>query len=240
MSDWVALGRDTGGAVGYILRGGQVAGQAEGAGTAAILGQLNAGDLPVLRIGSGGPSVLPAPVLALEGATLPSLTQTQPADVISAWVRLWVAGYLGSHPNWDGVVCVLHGDVLHWLHVSADEVISSATSLTPRLFECLGLGEATPDEQALADTLSRPERLMTHLRAAEVSGDAGACLGHFIGADLAATRAYWLGQQAVVIGEGMFAKAYAQALAAQGVPTDLAIPDEVLQRGFAALAALKD
>jgi hypothetical protein len=236
MMSWVAVGREARGFVGFRVTGSAVQAQAEGSDAGQVLTQLNAGDLPVLRIGVGDAAALPAPIVPTQGQTLAALSQDMPADLISAWVRLWIAGYLADHPNWDGLVCALHGDVVHWLHVSADEVVSSATSLTPRFFAALSMiGEAAPDEAAMADTLSRPERLMIHLRAAEVRGDAGACLGHFIGADLAATRAYWLGQQAVVIGDGAMAAAYAQGLAGQGVPVDVVRPQAVLAKGVVAL-----
>ncbi|MFK7940114.1 MAG: 2-dehydro-3-deoxygalactonokinase [Roseovarius sp.] len=237
MSIWIALGREAEGYVGYAVQGAQIMAQAQGADAGAVRDQLHHPNADVVRIGVGEADVLPAAVLPSTGQTVPPLHQDTPADVISAWVRIWGAGYLAAHPNWDGVMVVLHGDVVHWLHVSADEIVSSASSLTPRLFAVLAMGNAVVDEAAMADTLSRPERLMTHLRSAEVRGDAGACLGHFIGADLAAMRAYWLGQQAVVIGDGPLAQAYTQALGAQGVPAEHATPDALLPGGLAALGA---
>lgn len=235
MTSWVVLGREARGFVGYRVADGAVQARAEGGDAGEVLARLDAAELPVVRIGVGEAVALPAPVLPSQGETVAALSQDMPADLISAWVRLWIAGYQADHPNWDGMVCALQGDVVHWLHVSADEVVSSATSLTPRFYAALNMGEATPDEDAMADTLSRPERLMTQLRAAEVRGNAGACLGHFIGADLAATRAYWLGQQAVVIGDGAMAAAYAQALKGQGVPVDSVPSEAVVSRGVVAL-----
>ena len=34
--------------------------------------------------------------------------------------------------NWDGVICVIEGDVTHWVHVSAGEIVSFASFLTLR------------------------------------------------------------------------------------------------------------
>lgn len=236
MTSWVALGREADGFVGYLIEGGTVTAQANAADAADVLTQLNAAEAPVVRIAQGEPSLLPCAVLPEAGLTVPALSQSAPADLISGWVRLWVAGYLADHADWDGLVLVLHGDVVHWLHISASEVVSSVTSLTPRFHAALGMALALPDTQAVADTLSRPERLMTHLRAAEVRGDASACLGHFIGADLAATRAYWLGVQAVVIGDGNMAEGYGSALQGQGVPVEVVAPAEVLPKGLVALS----
>lgn len=237
MTRWLALGREAQSFVGYAVQDDTVQAKVTGKDAPEVLNQFETADTFIVRIGAGDPAMLPASVLSLNDLNLPALTQTTPADIISAWVRLWVAGYQTLNPDWDGLVCALHGDLVHWLHISADEVVSSATSLTPRFYTTLGMGQAAPDADAIAGTLSRPERLMTDLRAAEVRGDAGACLGHFIGADLAATRAYWLGQQAVMIGEGVMSEAYAQALIGQGVPVEMARPEDLVLKGLAVLGA---
>jgi len=79
---------------------------------------------------------------------------------------------------------------------------------------------------AVADTLSRPERLGQRLFAiradATLNGTQAAVSrarlsGTLIGAELAATRPYWLGQQVAVAGAPALADLYARALAAQGV-----------------------
>jgi len=235
MSDWIALGRTPAGYVGYALNKGRVQEQASGADAQEVLTALNLPDALIMRIGEGDASSVPCAVLPGAGQVLPALSQVQPADIINGWVRLWIAGYLQKHPDWDGIVCALHGDVTHWLHISAGEVVSCQSSLTQRLFAALNMALATPDDHAIADSLSRPERLATQLRAAEVGGDGACALGHLIGAELAATRAYWLGQQVVVIGEGPMAAAYGAALQGQGVPIELAAANDVLADGLAAL-----
>ena len=131
-------------------------------------------------------------------------------------MRIWIAGFLASRENWDGIICAQEGGISHWLHISADEVVSCQSFLTPRLNEALA-GADSPDDTALTDSLSRPERLAAHLRAAEVAGKAEALTGHLIGAELAAARAYWLGQQVAVIGDRL---GYAGALRAQGLPVE--------------------
>lgn len=191
----------------------------------------------VVQVGDGAPDVLPAPVLPDAGKRLPALSQDNPADIVSGWVRLWIAGFLQGRPNWDGVICALQGDVSHWLHISAEEVVSSQSFLTPRLIAPLG-GGMEVDTEAVSDTMSRPERLAALLRVAELTGNAGAITGYLIGAELAAARPYWLGQQLGVIGgDAATAKAYAKALEAQGVPVEQAASEDVLAQGLEVMCA---
>ncbi|MEQ9257743.1 MAG: 2-dehydro-3-deoxygalactonokinase, partial [Roseovarius sp.] len=58
--------------------------------------------------------------------------------------------------------------------------------------------------------------------------------GHLMGAELAAARAYWLGQQVAVIGPAQ--GAHATALALQGVPSTAHAPEDLIAPGLAALA----
>lgn len=236
MRNWVALGRD-----GPVLRGFAMAGEdvcaiACGTDNSAVLAKLGLETSTLVRIGAGEADALPSPVLPDSGSCVSALAQGSPPDVISGWVRLWVAGHLARHSHWDGIICALHGDVTHWLHVSADEVISSQSSLTPRLAVALGLEvDVRPDGMAMDSSLSRPERLTSDLRAAEVAGDAASALGHLMGAEMAATRAYWLGQQVTVLAKGGLGAAYASALQAQGVPVEQSDPETLLPMGLAAL-----
>ena len=237
MKEWIVTGRVPQGVAAYAMSGTSLQLSAQGPDRQQALAQL---DLPhglLIDIGEGQPAVLPAPVLPVDGLNLPALMQKSPEDVISGWVRLWIAGFLKERPHWDGIVCALHGDVAHWMHISAEEVVSSLSSLTPRLYAALGMQITDPDPQAIADALSHPERLATLLREAEIRGDPAACLGYFLGVDLAATRAYWLGQNVAVIGDGEMAEAYQQALAGQGAPVETAAPDDVLSAGLAALGS---
>ncbi len=203
----------------------------------AALARLKAAPETVLRIGDGAPARLPATVLPETGRSLPGFTQESPPDAIGGWVRLWLAGFLTLHPGCDGVICAAEGEVRHWIHISAGEAVSAQSFLTPRLVKALG-GAETPDPEALADSLSRPERLAAHLRAAEVAGRPGAISGHLLGAEFAAARAYWLGQQVVVIAAPP--APIAAALEAQGVPCAIHDPDDLLAPGLAAVGkALK-
>jgi 2-dehydro-3-deoxygalactonokinase len=58
--------------------------------------------------------------------------------------------------------------------------------------------------------------------------------GFLIGAELAATRAWWLGQEIVIIGAGRLAGLYQRALASQGVPATQADAGRVTLAGLTA------
>ncbi|WP_372610135.1 2-dehydro-3-deoxygalactonokinase [Aquicoccus sp.] len=146
------------------------------------------------------------------------VAQDQPRGKLDAAARLAVAGHAARHPHWDGVV-LLPGVRSHWVHLSAGEIVSFQSFLTIRLARALDAGERV-DAEALADTMARPERLAQHLDSAELGGNRDALLGHLLGAEMAAARPYWLGQQVVVMGDETLAEGYAAVLEAQGVPVE--------------------
>ena len=87
-----------------------------------------------------------------------------------------------------------------------------------------------PDHTGLTDIQRRkpyqnrlaPCRIAAHLRSAEVAQQPKAILCHLIGAELAAAKPYWLGQNIALLGASPLADVYAQALAAQGLPVERA------------------
>ncbi len=165
---------------------------------------------------------------------VPGLKQATPPDVMRG-EETQIAGFLAGHQNWDGVLC-LPGTHTKWVQVSAGEVISFRTFMTGEMFDLLcgqsvlkhSVGEGWDEAafaEAVADTLSKPENLagrLFGLRAADLlqgqdKSIARARLsGLLIGAELAATRPYWLGQQLAIIGADEVSKIYAQALQQQG------------------------
>lgn len=191
---------------------------------------------------------------------LPGLSQSAPADVMRG-EETQIAGYLAAHPQWDGVLC-LPGTHCKWVHVSAGEVISFRTFLTGELFALLSNQSVlrhslstdgfddTAFDAALAEAISRPEALAARLfslRAADLLHGTPApetrarLSGLLIGAELAAARAFWLGQQIVVIGAPATAPLYLRALAAQGAPATRGDAAALTLAGLtAARAALKD
>ncbi|SEM74122.1 2-dehydro-3-deoxygalactonokinase [Loktanella fryxellensis] len=183
---------------------------------------------------------------------IPGLKQTAPADVMRG-EETQVAGFLALNPGWDGVIC-LPGTHTKWAHVSAGEVVSFQTAMTGDLFAAI-TGHTVLRHSTAAgwddagfllgvdEALSHPERLATRLFSLRAEGllnalpDATArarLSGLLIGAELAATRAYWLGQQIAVIGAGTLAGLYVAALGAQAAPATQVNADRATLAGLTA------
>lgn len=166
---------------------------------------------------------------------VPGLSQARPADVMRG-EETQIAGFLAREAGFDGVLC-LPGTHTKWVHISAGEVVSFQTCMTGEMFDLLSqhsvlrhsVAAASLDQaafaEAVSETLSRPERLAQRLfsiRAdATLNGTAADVArarlsGALIGAELAATRPYWLGQDVVVAAAPALADLYARALMAQG------------------------
>lgn len=170
--------------------------------------------LPVFDLATEPATAVPCPLLP-DGA-FSGLSQAAPPERAGALVRLAAAGFRSANRDWDGILLILSGGRSHWLHVSAAEVVSFQSTLTPRLIA--GLTDVLlPDPETVSETLSRPERLAGILSRAERSGAGGQVAGALIGAELAAMRPYWLGQQVAVIAAAADPD-YGAALQAQGVP----------------------
>lgn len=179
---------------------------------------------------------------AVPAAVLPQdrpfgdLTQPQPRGLLPASGRICLAGALASRPDWDGVICLQMPDATHWCQISAAEIVSFQSAVTPFLAKAFGAQvEAAQDgafSEAASDTMSRPERLAVHLRSAQLAGNAAAVAGHLLGAELAAMRAYWLGQRMIVIGPD---SRYADLLGQQGVQVDVLSVADCMRDGLIAL-----
>ena len=151
-----------------------------------------------------------------------------------------LGAFVADHAKWDGIV-IFAGPVTTWAHVSAGELISFRSSLALKI-ACDVMrdrGLDIPDQvgEAFNDTvssgLSNPESVFSKLIA---SVDAETHLGHVLGADLAAFRSYWLGQDIVILGEGDAADWIESALKSQFamVRRD---PQDYLARGARAVRA---
>lgn len=182
---------------------------------------------------------------------IPGLKQLTPPDVMRG-EETQIAGFLGTRQNWDGVLC-LPGTHTKWVQVSAGEIVSFRTLMTGEIFDLLSaqsvlrhsIGEGWDEDafaDAVADTLSKPEQLAARLfglRAADLLHDqdkdiARARLsGLLIGAELAATRPYWLGQQLAIIGADAVSRVYAAALRQQGAFVETANATEATLAGLA-------
>lgn len=168
---------------------------------------------------------------------LPGLVQSDPPAVIRG-PETAMAGFLSLNPGWDGVIC-LPGPVTVWAQTSAAEIISIRCFLTAQLAGMIGKSEQyAPTDfateagsefaEALADMITRPEMLAARLAEAGARRELGQpeiaarLWGALIGAELAAVRPYWLGQQIAVIGDGALARIQVAGLALQGAPATLA------------------
>ncbi|PVH28423.1 2-dehydro-3-deoxygalactonokinase [Pararhodobacter oceanensis] len=165
---------------------------------------------------------------------LPGVQQSRPADLMQGG-ETQVAGILAQHPQFDGVLC-LTGAQSRWIHISAEEIVSFQSALTGELRALLSdhsslqsalKGDGPLDfdafDAALSETLSRPERLAQALAGLQAITDPaqarGRLSGLLIGAELAAMRPYWLGQQVLLAGPQDLSALYARALQTQGVPS---------------------
>lgn len=184
-------------------------------------------------------------------AILPGLKQVTPPDVMRG-EETQIAGFLAAAPGFDSVLC-LPGTHAKWVQISAEEVVSFRTFMTGEMFDLLSdhsvlrhsIAEDGLDDDAfadaVADTLSRPEMLAQRLFAIRAGQLLEGCSGqtarsqlsgYLIGAELAAARAYWLGQDVVVAGTPALAELYAKALATQGVPARVSEADPLTRLGL--------
>ncbi|MEM7487645.1 MAG: 2-dehydro-3-deoxygalactonokinase [Pseudomonadota bacterium] len=190
----------------------------------------------------------------LDVRIVPGLSQTAPHPDVMRGEETQIAGILSEIGDFDGVAC-LPGTHTKWAHISAGEVVSFRTAMTGELFATLcsetvlrhslggdGWSEA-PFLDAVSDALSRPERLtarLFELRAADLLHGQDATTsrsilsGLLIGAELAATKPWWLGRDVVVTGSETTTPAYAAALEAQGVRPRLLPAAEMTLAGLSA------
>lgn len=184
---------------------------------------------------------------------LPGVKQDSPADVMRG-EETQIAGFLAAEPDFDGVVC-LPGTHAKWVHISAGELVSYRTFMTGEIFALLsgqsvlrhsvsgdGWDQAAFDT-ALSEAISRPSDLagrLFSLRAQSLlngmTADTGraALSGLLIGAELAAAKPYWLGQEVAIIGASSIAKAYETALKSQGVQVRIMAADTLTLAGLTA------
>ncbi len=194
----------------------------------------------------------PAQDLRLTVRLIPGLRQLDPADVMRG-EETQIAGWLAQAPEFDGVLC-LPGTHTKWAQISAGEVVSFRTFMTGDLYASISghtvlrhsVGDGW-DEAAFADALdtalAKPEALAARLfairaeglLAGQAPGAAAARLsGLLIGAELAAARPYWLGQNVAILGGASHVARYATALAHQGVTAQTAEADTMTRAGLAA------
>lgn len=188
---------------------------------------------------------------------IPGIRQTEPADVMRG-EETQIAGFLALNDGWDGVIC-LPGTHTKWVHVSAGEVVSFQTFMTGEMFALLAgqsvLRHSIADSgwnadafnEAMSKTLSRPEGLAGRLfsiRASQLVHETDTVTlraqlsGLLIGAELAAAKPYWLGQNVALIGADAVSMPYLAGLAAQGIQATRASAKDMTLFGIKAAHAL--
>lgn len=185
---------------------------------------------------------------------VPGLKQVSPPDVMRG-EETQIAGFIAENPKFDGILC-LPGTHTKWVEISAGEVVSFRTFMTGELYTLLGEQsvlqhalEGGWDVSAFGDavneTLSKPENLAArlfsiradHLLNATDGATAKSRLsGYLIGAELAAARPYWLGQEIAIIGSEDMISVYSEALKLQGLMPKTVVSDHVTRAGLRALS----
>ena len=209
--------------------------------------------VPCTPMGAANPVRARATDPRIAVSILPGLCQADPPDVMRG-EETQIAGYLAENPHFDGVIC-LPGTHSKWVQISAAEVVNFRTTMTGELFALISqrsvlrhsVGaegwDAPAFDRSVAATLSRPAELsarLFRLRAADIlhcerGARARAALsGLLIGAELAATRPYWLGQDVVILGDETLAALYARALCAQGLDPKIADAEQLTLVGLSA------
>lgn len=191
--------------------------------------------VPCRPVDPGALVAVPTADPRLSVRIVPGLSQSTPPDVLRG-EEVQIAGLLALHPAFDGVAC-LPGTHTKWARLSAGEVAGFRTAMTGELFGLLStrslLRHSMGDgldldafDAALADGMARPEALALRLFAIRAdsllaglspAAARGRLSGLLIGAELAATRAWWLGQDVMIIGAPAVAGLYDRALRAQGL-----------------------
>lgn len=184
---------------------------------------------------------------------MPGLKQDKKPDIMRG-EETQIAGFLAGNPDFDGVLC-LPGTHTKWVHISAKEIVSFQTVMTGELFALLSqnsvlrhsVDSADWDDDAftdaVADTLTKPETVTSRLfqiRASHLLQDTGSATskarlsGTLIGAEIAATRPYWLGQNVALIGAPKLNALYAKALENQGLTPAHHSGDDLTLKGLTA------
>ena len=170
---------------------------------------------------------------------IPGLSQKKPADMMCG-DEAAIAGVLAAEPDFDGVVCSISNKSV-WAHISAGEIVSFQSFLTPELATGLMQGpmlaqavaqggfRADAFTDVLENIIARPQNFGSELgripASAALNGtDVNTCwsrlMGAVIGLELSGARPYWLGQRVIVLGDAMMTPLYVAALAHVGLQAE--------------------
>jgi 2-dehydro-3-deoxygalactonokinase len=198
-------------------------------------------DLPLTTLANAGR----VPICAL-----PGICQQSPLAHMQT-AATTIAGFIALNPGWDGVVCI-PGPRTHWVQISAAEVVSFQSFLTLSTYEALRRSpQISLDAQsdwnldeltgAVGDVMSRPERLTARIAEIQAAVELtqltpalarSRLMGALTGAELAAAKPYWLGQNVALLADGAEQVVYAAALAQLHVPVTQADAMRMTQEGL--------
>ncbi len=182
---------------------------------------------------------------------VPGLRQAKPADLMLG-CETAISGLLSQDPEFDGVILTVAAQS-RWSHISAGEVVSFQSFLTPLLAtllstnpplsECVTQGalDSATFAQAVDDVMTRPQTVAATL--AQIPADAALngvaenvawsrLMGSLIGLELSGSRPYWLGQRVILLVDGPLTDLYATALGGQGVQVQVMSRDTLLLEGL--------
>ena len=184
---------------------------------------------------------------------LPGLAQTEPPDVMRG-EETQLAGVLALSPGFEGVA-VLPGTHTKWARLQQGRVIEFASFMTGEIFALLagrsvlrhGVASEGWDEAAFLEGAARPEAIAAKffriraeglLRGLDPVAARSRLSGLLIGAELAATRSFWMGESVALVGSPGISHAYAAALSAQGAEVLAFDAAETTRAGLAAAWSL--
>ena len=190
---------------------------------------------------------------------LPGISQESPCDVMRG-EETQIAGLLSVRPDFCGVAC-LPGTHTKWARIENGKIKRFTTLMSGEMYYLFAkvsvlrrsVASGSWDEdvflEAAETTLAHPEktaavlfsiRAESLLRGLSKSAARARLSGYWMGLELAATREYWAGGHAAVVGENVLRRQYEIALAARGVKTEMFAAEEMSLAGLLAMRAAAD
>ncbi|OWY04145.1 2-dehydro-3-deoxygalactonokinase [Thioclava sp. IC9] len=248
MADWIALTEEFGRWRAAHVSDGAVTDRKTGPaarpllpeGAAAIVAASTAGpDLRALPCTPRPDGALPLTEIGGQSyPALPGLIQDSDGTEITAPEAARIAGILAGIPQFDGVIWICGASAI-WAHISAGEVVSAMRAGSAAMLAALGAPLEAGDgfDAALADTLSRPERLARELAPLSLGRHTPRAAGAVLGAELAAAKPWWLGQTVLALSSASapgWSEICARGLQAQGAQVTLGDGEAALIAGLSA------
>lgn len=214
-------------------------------------------EVPCHPVDAGSAIVVPTQDPRLSVRIVPGVCQRQPDDVMRG-EETQIAGYISQNPNFDGLFC-LPGTHSKWVKVAGGEIRAFTTFMTGELFSLLtkhsvlrfstnslawdneaflsGVETAMLDASRLTALIFGP-RPATLLSGTPNSTLKAHLSGLLIGAEIAAVREIWSGQDVVIIGDCKNAGRYQDALEISGSSPCVYDASKAIIDGLRSLAIL--